>query len=176
MARAGMEMVVAAGAATARAAMARAGMEMVVAAGAVAARARVSVACRVYSAAPCRVDRATEAAACTVEGRSHNSRCRKCNRRTPLRLRRHRSCRRRWRDMRCTCPRKSPAGVMSAAAAAAAMARAELEMVVAAGAATALARVTVETVPFRVDKEAARAEVERLVAGWWQKICAPLPG
>lgn len=163
-------------AAAAGTAMARAGMEMVVAAGAVAARARVSVACRVYSAAPCRVDRAAEAAACTVEGRSHNSRCRKCNRRTPLRLRRHRSCRRRWRDMRCTCPRKSPAGVMSAAAAAAAMARAELEMVVAAGAATALARVTVETVPFRVDKEAARAEVERLVAGWWQKICAPLPG
>ena len=134
MARAGMEMVVAAGAATARAAMARAGMEMVVAAVAATARARVAAACRVYSAAPCRVDRAAEAAACTVEGRSHSSRCRKCNRRTPLRLRRHRSCRRRCRDMWCTCNRKSPAGVMSAAAGAAAMARAELEMVVAAGA------------------------------------------
>ena len=65
---------------------------------------------------------------------------------------------------------------LAAAAAGTAMARAGMEMVVAAGAATALARVTVETVPFRVDKEAARAEVERLVAGWWQKICAPLPG
>ena len=66
--------------------------------------------------------------------------------------------------------------MMSAAAAVAAMARVELEMVVAAGAATARARVTGETVPCRVDKDAARAEVARLVAGWWRKRCAPLPG